>query len=330
MLQLNFGWMARRRFFFQRFLFMVLALSMFAELAWTQAGKQPDQMVRDGIAANRAKIDTAASWHATDEQLGVLWRHLADDYAAEFEMQRSEDAFMHSVKLLRTLPAQTLYAGTLTDLASLYLSTDRLKEAESCGNKALAIYEGIGDQRGAVQVRTGLAIALLHGKRFAEAEEVSAKALKSLEEHGIPDRSNLVAGLLANSYAKCFQNRCEEGLVAARQAMGVADAAFARDSSETISSLLAVGFEEWKTGATVDGDKAMREALELVHQKTNVPYPMLVDAQLRVLTYYTNFLKATHQKTMAKQMENEITRLKEEQTPSCKNCTVNVMTLAAR
>ena len=316
--------------FFQRFLFAVLALSMLAETALTQAGTQVDQMIRDSITANRTKIDTAASWHATNEQLGVLWQRLADDYAAEFDMQRSEDAFMHSVKLLRTSPTQALYAGALSDVASLYLVNDRLKEAESYGNKALAIYEGIGDRRGAVVVRVGLAIALLHEKRFAEAEEVSAKALKGLEEQEAPERGNLVAGLLANSYAKCFQNRCDEGLVAARQAMGVADAKFARDSSEKISSLLAVGFEEWKTGATADGDKAMREALELVHQKTNMPYPMLVDAQLKVLTYYANFLKATHQKTMAKQMENEITRLKDEETPVCKNCTVNVMSLAAR
>lgn len=316
--------------FFQRFLFAVLALSMLAETALTQAGTQVDQMIRDSITANRTKIDTAASWHATNEQLGVLWQRLADDYAAEFDMQRSEDAFMHSVKLLRTSPTQALYAGALSDVASLYLVNDRLKEAESYGNKALAIYEGIGDRRGAVVVRVGLAIALLHEKRFAEAEEVSAKALKGLEEQEAPERGNLVAGLLANSYAKCFQNRCDEGLVAARQAMGVADAKFARDSSEKISSLLAVGFEEWKTGATADGDKAMREALELVHQKTNMPYPMLVDAQLKVLTSYANFLKATHQKTMAKQMENEITRLKDEETPVCKNCTVNVMSLAAR
>ena len=303
---------------------------MLAETALTQAGTQVDQMIRDSITANRTKIDTAASWHATNEQLGVLWQRLADDYAAEFDMQRSEDAFMHSVKLLRTSPTQALYAGALSDVASLYLVNDRLKEAESYGNKALAIYEGIGDRRGAVVVRVGLAIALLHEKRFAEAEEVSAKALKGLEEQEAPERGNLVAGLLANSYAKCFQNRCDEGLVAARQAMGVADAKFARDSSEKISSLLAVGFEEWKTGATADGDKAMREALELVHQKTNMPYPMLVDAQLKVLTSYANFLKATHQKTMAKQMENEITRLKDEETPVCKNCTVNVMSLAAR
>jgi tetratricopeptide (TPR) repeat protein len=323
-------WMVR--FFFQRLLFAMLALSMLAEAAWTQAGTQSDQILRDHITATRAKIDTAASgsWHATDEQLGVLWRNLADDYADELDMQRSEDAFVHSVKLLRTSTAQGLYAGTLADLSALYLETGRLKEAENSGNKSLAIYEGMGDQRGATQARLGLAIAFLHEKRYAEAEEVSAKALKSLDGEGTLDRGTLVAGLITNSYAKCFQNRCEEGLVAARRAMGIVDAEFAKDAMARVSSLMLIGFEEWKTGALADGEKAMREAMELLRQKKNMPYATLVDAQLSVLKTYSDFLKATHQKAMAKQMENEITRLKDEQTPVCRNCTVNVMSLAAR
>jgi tetratricopeptide (TPR) repeat protein len=328
MLQSRLCWMVQ--FFFQRFLFVVLAVSMLVEAAWTQAITRPDEVLRDRITANRAKIDTAASWHATNEQLGVLWRQLADDYADEFDMPRSEGAFMRSVKLLRTSATQGLYADTLTDLAAFYLENERLKEAESSGNKALAIYEGIANQRGAVQARVGLAIALLRGKRYAEAEDVSAKVLKNLEEQGTPNRSVFVAGLLANSYAKCFQNRCDEGLVAAGQAMGIASAAFAKDSIEVVTSLLAVGFEEWRTGAPEDGEKAMRDALELLRQEKNMSSAMLVDAQLNVLSAYTSFLKATHQKTMAKQMETEITRLKDEQTPRCTNCTVSVMALAAR
>lgn len=328
MLQAKSCWMVRS--FFLRFLVSTLALSMLTEAAWTQAAMQPDRVLRDRITANRAKIDTAASWHATNEELGVLWRHVADDYAEELDMQGAEDAFMHSVKLLRTSPEQGLYAGTLDDLAALYLETMRLKEAESCGNKALAIYEGIGDQRGAARVRVGLAIVVLHGKRYAEAEEVSAKALKTLEGEGTLDRGTLVAGLITNSYAKCFQNRCEEGLVAARQALGIVDAEFAKDAMGRVTALMVVGFEEWKTGALADGEKSMHEALELLRQKKNMPYAALLDAQLSVLNAYANFLKATHQKTMAKQMESEITRLKDEQTPECRNCTVNVMSLAAR
>jgi hypothetical protein len=53
-----------------------------------------------------------------------------------------------------------------------------------------------------------------------------------------------------------------------------------------------------------------------------------VDAELRVLTSYTNYLKATHQKGKAREMESEISRLKGEQTPFCKDCTVDAVALA--
>lgn len=328
MLQSNFHWMVPQRFFSQRCLFGVLVLLSFAETAWVQTVTQADEILRTRITAIRQKIDTAASWHATADQLGLLWRQLANDYADELDLQQSENAFMHSVKLLRTSPTQKLYAAALTDLGSLYLASERVKEAESCGNQALAIYEGLGDQAGATRTRVGLAVAFLHDHRFAESEDASAKALKSLQEQKEPNQSDLVAGLISNSYAKCFQNRCSEGLVAAGQAVGIASAAFSKDSIEVVAALMALGFEQWKTGAPGDGEKAMREALELLRQKKNMPYPKLVDSQLKVLTGYSNYLKATHQKVEAKQVENEIARLKQEQTPYCKDCTVNALTLS--
>jgi tetratricopeptide (TPR) repeat protein len=315
--------------FSRRSLFALLLLLMLAAGAWTQTMTRSDEILRNRIAANRQKIDIATG-HATDDQLGVLWLQLAGDYSDEFDIQRSEEAYAHSLKLLRNSSAQSYYAAALDGLGSLYLATERLKEAESCQGKALAIYEGLGNQAGVSRVRTGLAITLLREHKLAESEDVSAKALKSLEEQKAPDASDLVAGLIANSYAKCFQDRCGEGLIAAGQAIRIARATFAKDSAAMVSSLLAVGFAEWKTGAEADGEKAMREALELLRHKTDVSHAMLVDAQLRVLTSYTSYLKASHQKAKVKQIEEEIARLKEEQTPSCKDCTVNAVALSAR
>jgi tetratricopeptide (TPR) repeat protein len=323
----HFDRMVSRRFFYLTCFVAVLVL-MFTETAWAQTVTQADEILRNRIAGVRRSIETAASWHATEDELGVLWRHLANDYADELDFQQSEDAFAHSLKLLRTSPTQRLYAAALADLASLYVEIGRLKEGESCGNKALAIYEGVGDQVGEVRVRLGLAVAFLHDRRFAESEDASAKALKSLQEQKEPNQSDLVTGLIANSYAKCFLDRCSEALVAAGQAMGIAKAVFSKDSTQVVAALMALGFEEWKTGAPADGEKAMREALELLRQKKNMPYPMLIDAQLKVLTSYTNYLKATHQKVEAKQVENEIARLKQEQTPYCRDCTINVLTLS--
>lgn len=328
MFQSNFHWMVPRRFFCQMRFFVLLVLSMFAAAAWTQAIMQPDEVLRDRIAAYRQKIDTATSWHATDDQLGMLWLHVASDYADEFDFQRSEEAFAHSLKLLRTSPEQSHYANALDNLGSVYLVTDRFQESESCRKKALAIYEGLGDEAGTARVHMGLSIALVHEHRFAESEEESTKALKSLQEQKEPDRYVLMADLISNSYAKCFQNRCDEGLIAASQAVTLVRATLPKDPRIEVAALLALGFDQWKTGAEAEGEKAMREALELLRQGKDLPQAMLVDAQLQVLTSYTNYLKATHQKAEAKQMQNEITRLKGKQTPFCKDCTVNAVALS--
>jgi tetratricopeptide (TPR) repeat protein len=330
MFQSHFQWIVSRRLFCRCCLFALVVLSMLAETAWTQATAQADETLRDRIQAYRLKIDTAASWHATDDQLGLVWLQLASDYEDEFDFQRSEEAHARSLKLLKNSPIQTHYAMALNNLGSFYLITDRLKEAENCRRKALAVYEELGDQAGTARARIGFAIVLLHERKYSQSEDETEKALKSLQEQKEPNLGDVAAGLISSSYVKCFQGRCDEGLVAARQAMDLVHAAVPKNALIVAAALLALGFEQWKTGAIADGDMTMREALEELRNGKNIPQPLLVDTQLKALGRYADFLKATHQKASAKQVENEIVRLKGEQTPFCKDCTVNVTALAMR
>jgi len=101
------------------YLFALLFLVMFAEAVWTQEISQPDKVLRDRIDSNRQKIDTAANWHATDAQLGGLWLQLAYDYEDEFDLQRAEEAYSRSLKLLQTSSAQKYYAAALNGLGLL-------------------------------------------------------------------------------------------------------------------------------------------------------------------------------------------------------------------
>jgi tetratricopeptide (TPR) repeat protein len=326
MFQVFFQRAVRYRLFY---FFVLFSRLLFAETGWGQEIRRTDEILRQRIEFNRQRIDTAGSWHATDVQLGKLWLQLAYDYGDELDVQRAEEAYDRALKLLRRTSAQKYYADALDGLGLLYNTTDRLKEAESCRRKALAIFEALGDDSGVARAHVGVAIILLYEQRFTTSEEESSEALRGMREQKQPDNGEFVAGLVASSYAKCFLGRCEEGLVEAKEAMIRARADFASDSVPVIVSLLAVGFEQWKTGAQAEGEKAMHEALELVHGNMNMPRRMLIDVQLKVFTRYADYLKATHQKMMAKQMEHEIERLRGEQTPLCRDCTVNVVALSA-
>jgi tetratricopeptide (TPR) repeat protein len=316
-------------YFSCRRLFPVLFLLLLGGVARTQT-TTADEMLRSRIAAYRQKIDTAASWHATDDELGVLWLRLGNYYGDERDIARSEEAYARSLKLLRTSPVQGHYAEALDGLGSLYLLDDRWKESESYRKKALGIFERIGDEAGVARIHAGLAVALVHEHRFAEAEDEAGKALEILQKQEKPNHGDLVTSLIARSYAQCFQERCAEGLVAARQAVDVARVALAKDAIEMVAAVLAVGFEEWKNGDETEGERTMHQALELLRQTRNVPQAMLADAQMRTLQSYTNYLRATHQKGRAKQVESEMARLKEEQPTQCADCVVNVTALSAK
>jgi hypothetical protein len=71
-------------------------------------------------------------------------------------------------------------------------------------------------------------------------------------------------------------------------------------------------------------DEKMRRALQILSEKTDLPYPAMVSARIGVLRHYQQFLNETHRKAEARQVVDEIALLSRAQTPACRNCTVNV------
>ncbi len=311
--------------------FVGVLLCLFAAAAptWMQAGQGRDKIVQDRIAANLHWIHTANDWHATDLALGKLWLQTACDYADEEDFERAEDAYSRALRLFQRPLSQREYAYTLDALGVLYHHVARLKEAENQLRKSLAIFEEIHDEAGVPRLHADLATLLLHQGRFAASEEESSKAVAELERQTQPDQSDLIVALIVSSYGKCFQGRCEEGVREAERARMLAREKSSKDSLEVIASLLAVGFEQWKNGSEAEGERSMREAVELIREKNDLTSATLVDAQLKVLSEYASYLRGTHQKGRARQIEDEVARLKETQKPDCRNCTVSVMGLTA-
>jgi hypothetical protein len=87
------------------------------------------------------------------------------------------------------------------------------------------------------------------------------------------------------------------------------------------------GAEGRHAGAAEEGGRAMGEALRIARGLTGLPQPVLVNAQLGVMRQYDAFLKATHRKPEAEQMEAEMGRLESRQLAGCNGCTVSVTAL---
>jgi tetratricopeptide (TPR) repeat protein len=311
------------------FVGVLLCLYAAAAPTWMQAGQERDKIVQDRIATNLRWIHTADDWKATDLALGKLWLQMACDYADEEDFQRAEDAYSRALRLFQRPSSQREYAYTLDALGVLYHHVARLKEAESLLRKSLAIFEEIHEEAGVPEVHADLAALLLNEGRFAASEQESTKAVTELGGLTKPNQRDLIAALIASSYAKCFQARCEEGIRDAERARMLASQKSSKDSLEVISALLAVGFEHWKNGSEAEGDRSMREAVTLIREKNDMTSAMLIDSQLKVLSEYAVYLRERHQKDKAREVEAEVAQLKETKRPDCRNCTVSVMGLTA-
>lgn len=306
-----------------------LALQLSCLLCSTQAAAQADlssPVTSERIQAELKAIENATSHHATDDELGELWGLLASDYQHEMDIPRAEEAYDHSLKLLRvSVTARRNYAAVLDGLGSLYLLTGQIAESENCRRKALAILDAVGDRKNSLVLHGNLAATLLKEGKFKDAETEASNVIEGMLGQEKPYATDLVSALIVRSYARCLQHRCKEGLSDATQAFDIVQAFLSPNSLAAASSWSTLGYMEWKSGDVAGCDEKMRRALQVLSDKNgDVPYPVLVDSRIGALQEYRQFLNETHRKPEARQVEDEMARLTREQTPACRNCTVNV------
>jgi tetratricopeptide (TPR) repeat protein len=273
------------------------------------------------------QIKSSEAQHAGAAELGELWLRLADRYQSEQQFTPAEDAYVRALRLLRGSGAQAGYADALDGMASLELAMGRLDKAKDSGKQALTAYAALGDRKHAGYVHETIAMALLYGRHGREAEVESAAGLAGLEASPAPDVSGLVSARLAHSYALCLQKKCAAALEDVDRAMEVAQMAFPEESLVMVTVWSARGFEQRKMGEVEESERSMREAVRLARGLTGVPQALLVRVQLGVMRRYETFLKESHRKQEAAQMEAEMGRLEAAHPAGCSGCTVSVAAL---
>jgi tetratricopeptide (TPR) repeat protein len=307
---------------------LAIACALLTCTTGTQA--QPSLASTSRTDTLRRLIKSAANQHATAEQLGALWLKLANEYRDQFELSQAEDAFAHSLSLLRSPATQSAYADSLNGLGWLYFVTSRLEEARNCLRKALEIYQALGDRAQAAKVHETIAKILLFERRYRDSEVEASEGLEGLQSQSQPDSREISAALIVHSYALCFQGRCDAALVDANLAMTLAQSVFPANSFEVAEVWLARGFDQWKSGSPDEGEQSMSEAVRMLRNRTDVPPRVLASSQLEALRWYAACLKANHHKAEARQLSSEIQELQSEQHSASSSSTVSAAALAAR
>jgi tetratricopeptide (TPR) repeat protein len=266
-----------------------------------------------------------AGQHLPAAQQGALWARLAADYHKAGEFLQAEDAYNRSLHLLKNEPsARTQYASTLDDLGSLYLIYGRLDDAENVRKQALAVRKKLGDASDIGLSEVHLADIALARHQLKKAEQLALLGLQGLESSSKPPQAGMLSGFDTLTYARCLRGNCGEGLRSAEQGVAFANSSSGSESAATGFALAALGFAEWKTGATQEGEKTLLQSIRILRTKMTASDPRLAS----VLLQYRAYLVAVNRRVEAQEVQEQVTRMKSQAGVFCASCAVSVYTLS--
>jgi tetratricopeptide (TPR) repeat protein len=277
------------------------------------------------IAQDLGSIRIAEQEHVPEAERGVLWAHLAAEYWNATDFSKAEGAYNKSLQLLKTAPsARAQYAATLDQLTSFYLGYGRLDDAESAGKQALAVRKKLGNPSGIAVSQVRLADLALGRHQFKKAEGLALHGIRVMESSSDPPAAGLLSAFIALTYARCSRGHCSEGLMNGEQAVAFANRNFESESMATGLALGALGFAEWKSGATQDGEKAMLEGIQILRKKLAPADPRLATAMLQ----YRAYLVGTNRRAEAQEIQEQVARVISQPGIYCTGCVVSVQSLS--
>jgi len=277
------------------------------------------------IAQDLELIREAEKQHLPDVQRGALWHELALEYHAATEFQKAEDAYNKALNLLKTVPsAREEYASTLDDLASLYLIYGRVDDAESARKQALTVRQKLGNPTGVAVSEVRLSDIALARHDFKKAERLAQRGLQGLESSSNPPRAGVLSALITLTYAGCARGHCAQGLMDAEQAVAFTNTHFESESAAGGFALEALGFAQWKNGATQNGERTMLQGMTLLRARLAPADPRLAGAMLQ----YQAYLTATNRQAEAGQIHEQVTKMTGQVGVSCQGCAVSVNSLS--
>ena len=306
-------------------LLLLAALSTGVCVVWAQTPSPPIASSQARIAQDLELIRAADQQHLSDEQQGALWARLGLEYHNATDFLKAEDAYNKSLHLLRAAPsAKAEYAATLDDLASLYLIYGRLDDAESVRKQALAVRQKLGNPAEIGYSQVHLADIALGRHQFKKAEQLAQRGLQGMESSSKPSQVGMLSAFITLTYARCSRGKSGEGLMSAEQAVALANTNFGPESLAAGAALGALGFAEWKTGATQDSEKAMLQSIQILRTSMAPADPRLAAAMLQ----YRAYLVAAKRRVEAQEIQDQVERMKGQAGVFCAGCAVSVSSLS--
>ena len=161
-------------------------------------------------------------------------------------------------------------------------------------------------------------------REYKKAEQLALKGLQTMESSSKPPQAGIFTALITLTYARCSRGQCGKGLISAKQTVAFANKNFESASAANGFALETLGFAEWKTGALQDGERDMRQAVQILRTRLSANDPRVAGAMLQ----YQSYLIQAHRPAEAQEIHEQATRINREAGVYCQECVVSVSSLS--
>jgi tetratricopeptide (TPR) repeat protein len=236
-------------------------------------------------------------------RLGMLYQDAGTLYQDATRYQEAENAFERAIRLLSLPPvSKSDLSAAIDDVGTLYLERGHVGDAEQAEMKALRLREELGDQHQLALSWYHLAILNMRKHRAERAHSFAGQAVSELSSDSNATPEDRIGALFVLSQSLCLSHNYLRAIETLQNALHLVRTFYGpKDFPAGLGTFL-LGYAYWKAGDRSSAGEFMREGSEVIGQQLGWEHP----AYLSVMTQYARFLRQTHQRSAARQVEEQV------------------------
>jgi tetratricopeptide (TPR) repeat protein len=255
------------------------------------------------IALAEAAVRQAEAAHESTVVLSRTYVQLGLCYQSAAQWGRAEAALDHAVSLRRQrFESGADLATALSQLGTLHVMMDKLRDSEREEEEALKLRLGIGDPLQIARSRYKLAILYLAKQKYEKARDLARQAEAEINRNGRADVFDRVTARVTLAEALCDLKDWPSAISLLKAALDEAKAMLhPYDFPVGLSNFL-LGYAYWKSGNMSEAEEYMKTGTDQMSVQLGWRHP----AYVRALTFYARFLHDNRQVEAANIVERRI------------------------
>jgi tetratricopeptide (TPR) repeat protein len=300
-----------------RLMSVVLTLSFSFSLAGQEAvpqagsGGQPfgaaefKREIERRIAGMEDAVRRSVASHVSDFEVGKLEGQLGLLYEDAALWERSEAALAHAVLLLRRDPAwKAELAKALSEEGNLHVVMEKFRESEKEVQEALRLREEMGDKLEIARSWDDLAGLSLARHKYAQARDFGQQAVAEFAADERAEPYDRILPRYTLALAACHLRDYATAILLLTAATDEAKAQLQPQDLPVGFGEFLLGYALWKSGDTSAASGHLEAGIAGLRETLGWGHPVY----LKVLGYYSKFLRETRRMEEANSVEREIRR----------------------